>query len=744
MFSPLFLNPTPLPLSFQSRPSLSPSHPTQLIVCASPVSRSVSDLPSDPIAAPSLAHSLQEDISKGALRKALLRLENALPHHTSPQSPLVSYHHLHSLLYEATRNNQWDIALRTFNILEQTGLYSRRPTSALLLNTLCRTGRITECHQVLTQLWTENLQLYDQSQKQLSPRDIQRRRPDEKMVTQVANAAVNKGRADVAVQVVNDMEKNGTHMTIFTVSVLIKAYGRLSDANGVTKVLAMLSRRDLTPDLVVYNGAIDAYVRSGEKGMASAVLREILRRGLSPNAKSYNPLMRGLSRSGNIDDILKLKLEMEKRAIRPTGYTYNAMIRAFTKNDMFDNAVELLDEMEKGVVGKDLGVAYTIVIGALAEKGRLKDSMILLERCIKNMDTDGEFQTEIGVAVSAVLTGLLNKGEVVNAWKVFRGVWAMWKLKLPVDCYCAMIRGLSKRGDRVALQAAGRVLEEMKGVFGKKSIKNGVLKRGKEGDGHGGCEMKDLVLAYNMMIDGFVRIGDTTSGERLLDEMEGLGYVASSVTYTTLMNGYGKELDVLATKRMFQRMRNAGIKPDRVALNAFIGACVRGGDMKLGMRLFEEMVKHGGHMSPNLVTFSAMIAGLVREERTDEAWDMYEEMKGVGIVPNERLLERMMASFVSVDIKPNRDRALELEGMDMDFELQRLEGMEEEEREDEEEETDVECDGDMLDEDLFDLLLENESWGSKRAKILLEDMDKCKCSAVNKARWRQAIRSVYT
>lgn len=708
---------------------------------------------------PSLHDLIQLDITNGNLRKAIYQLECAVSSQNDPQNPVANYHHFHSLLYQAALKHQWHISLRTLHAMERTGLSSTRSTSFHLVNVLCKTGRIAESAQVLSMLWTPFILLYDGSERGLTEREILMRRPDDRIVLQVAHAAIENGKPDVAVEVLTEMERHGVLLNVFTMSVLIKAHGRLSNAEGVTRVLAAIDRQKVAPDLVVFNAAIDAYVRCEKRGMARAVLREIVRRGLKPNSKSFNPVLRSLARVGKVEEIMLIMKEMEKKGVKASGHTFNAIIKGFVMNGEWEKALSLLENLdEMGESRRDVAVGYTIIISALAEKGSVARALDFLEMLV-NGGGGREVEGEVGIACAALLTAMLKRMEMVRAWKLFREVRQKFRIRLPVDVYTTMIRGLAKRGDIVSLQAAERVFEEMMVVFGKKvRQEKKVLRRGRVGDGTGEASARNVGIAYNALIDGFVRCGDTASGEKLLDEMEDLGHIPSTAIYTTLIHGYGKELDISSAKRMFQRMRKSGVRPDRVAMNALIGACVRIGNLDLTIRLFEEMQRHAGPVSPDLVTFSALIAAYLREDKTTEAWDAYEEMKGVGVVPNEQLLERMMAAFVSPTLKPSRGEVREFDEAEeiglagsSEVEIDDATGVDrenmlnlDEEADSRLEEVDPEAISLSQVEELRDMLTADSGWASKRAIILLEDMEKCNCSQMNKVRWRQAIRSLWT
>lgn len=763
----------------------------------------------------SLTSRFLSDLNIGHLWDALDHLEAALPDMVDHSTPLIPNRLFHELIYQCAQRRNWQVALRGFHVMERSGAYSVRSTTTHLFSALSRAGRITETYEVLQELWRPYIVLQDGTQRQLSDRDQARRVPDERMITQIANSVLRVGRPDAAVKVIKDMEGNGVPASIFTISVLINALGRQDNADAVKTVLAGLEGRGMKPDVIVINTAIEAFIRCGERSKAGQLLRRMGTYGLTPTVRSFNPVFRDLAKNVKIAEMEALQQEMVRLEIAPTSRTYNAFIHAHVKAQNWTKAAQLLVESAalgaesaqdpnrfrdedsvgnsrgkgRGPVAMTQGVAvgYTTVISGLAASRDMKRAASLLEKMVSVIESTGktrELEIEIGIAVAAILSALLAQDDVVRTWKLFRSIRKRFKVRLPPDTYNAVIRGLAKRGESVSMEAATQVFNEMMIVFKKERSENRYRPSRKADapiDGAREATSEDISLAYNSLIDGYVRCGNSTAGEQLLDELEDSAHMPTVVTYTTLMSGYGKELDIISTRRIFRRMQKAGIGPDRVTMNAFIGACVRVGDMELAVRLFEQMQRRSGRISPNLVTFSAIIAGYVRQNHITQAWDTYEEMKGLGIVPNERLLERMMAAVVAPELKPGREEMWDLQdeldedegipiliedGENVKLKERRIQQRLGEHGRSETSEIEemkfggeecgsrilsaverelkmIEEEGSSVTNDMSGIGV-REGWSSKRAMTLLEDMENCKCSDVNKARWRKAIEKVWT
>lgn len=735
----------------------------------------------------SLTNGVRNDLAVGHYRDAVTRLEEALNLQTDQDARVISYAILHDIILQCSRNRKFDLALRALSIIERTGFVISRSTSCSLLNSLSRAGRVQDCHRLLHQLAEPHITLFDGTLRQLTPDEVLRRMPDEKIIANVANAATNNGRADISVLVMNDMRDLGIPFTHYSYSVMLKAYGRLKRTDEIARLLADVEANADSGvlDAVVLDTAVDALVRCNDIDAAMRVVDGMGRLGFIPTARSFNPILRVLARRADVSGVEQLVERMSLCGINPTIHTRNAMVTAYSRAGRFADARDALVELaqasriESGKpMNHDVCAGFSALAGELARHGQLKAAVQTLKELTARVaaaEMGRELEREVGVAVTAVVSALLDAGETAQGWILFRSMRSQFKVRAPADMYNTVVRGLSKRGDRVALEAATQALDEMWKMFrGSPSFRQRGRKDERECSGEASDEQ--MKHAFNDLINGHVRCGDATGAERILDEMEAKGLKPDIVSYTSVINGHGRDLDVLSARRVLLRMRKSGVQADRTAMNALIGACVRSGDISAAVRVFDGMIQAGGQLQPDIVSYSALIAGYVRESNLDKAWEMYEGMKKNGIRPNERLIERMIAAFVTPSIKPSRgevrkdvnmeevwgwddeegeeDEEVEIKmrtmrggrpwrGFENGKDKNESENEGEDETEEEIEEEIEEEDAEMMDESLLEKLLSSEGWTSKRAAILMEDMERIKCSEVNKRRWVAAIRSIW-
>lgn len=102
----------------------------------------------------------------------------------------------------------------------------------------------------------------------------------------------------------------------------------------------------------------------------------------------------------------------------------------------------------------------------------------------------------------------------------------------------------------------------------------------------------------------------------------------SVVIYNMLINGYVKIGDFEKALDFYQRMLSDKVKPDVFTFNILISGFCRNGRFNLGLHLFGEMREKG--CTPNVVTFNTLIKGFFRESKFNQGVKMVYEMIELG------------------------------------------------------------------------------------------------------------------
>ncbi|XP_071715971.1 pentatricopeptide repeat-containing protein At4g38010-like [Rutidosis leptorrhynchoides] len=125
-------------------------------------------------------------------------------------------------------------------------------------------------------------------------------------------------------------------------------------------------------------------------------------------------------------------------------------------------------------------------------------------------------------------------------------------------------------------------------------------------------DWKDLV-SWNLILSGYVQIGDTVEAHKVFDEMPERDVVSWSV----MIDGYGKKMgDVAQARLLFDRMQ----KRDVATWNTMIDSYTKVGDMVAARELFDVM-EH-----KNIISWSIIISGYSQNQDPKEALNVFNLM----------------------------------------------------------------------------------------------------------------------
>ena len=104
------------------------------------------------------------------------------------------------------------------------------------------------------------------------------------------------------------------------------------------------------------------------------------------------------------------------------------------------------------------------------------------------------------------------------------------------------------------------------------------------------------------------------------------------VTYNTMLAAFANEGRSEDAYTVFYRLKNAGLKPDKVTYTTLIKAQVEDGLVSKGIELLAEMQK--ARVPADVLTYNTLIKALCKRGKWYEAQNLVAEMEGRGIAPN--------------------------------------------------------------------------------------------------------------
>jgi pentatricopeptide repeat protein len=174
-------------------------------------------------------------------------------------------------------------------------------------------------------------------------------------------------------------------------------------------------------------------------------------------------------------------------------------------------------------------------------------------------------------------------------------------------------------------------------------------------------EMRDRdVVAWNVMIAGYVKSGDLVRGRELFDVMP----KKNVVSWTIVIGAYAQMKQPEEAVEVFRRMQVEGIEPDGVALLSVLSACGDLGAVDLGEWVHMFVVRRGlfqkiplmnaiidmymkcgciekavevfqGVQEKSVVTWTTLIAGFALHGLGLQAVEMFRRMERENVAPND-------------------------------------------------------------------------------------------------------------
>ena len=209
-----------------------------------------------------------------------------------------------------------------------------------------------------------------------------------------------------------------------------------------------------------------------------------------------------------------------------------------------------------------------------------------------------------------------------------------------VVAWSALTAGYARRGD---LEAARRLFDEM--------------------------PVRDLV-SWNVMITGYAKRGDMESARRLFDEVP----KRDVVTWNAMIAGYVLGGANEKALELFEEMGRIGECPDEVTMLSLLSACADLGDLENGEKIHGKILEmSSGDISTllgnalvdmyakcgsigkalevfrlirdkDVASWNSIIGGLAFHGHAEESIDLFREMQGTKICPNEITLVGVLAA----------------------------------------------------------------------------------------------------
>ncbi|KAI5073952.1 hypothetical protein GOP47_0011965 [Adiantum capillus-veneris] len=342
-------------------------------------------------------------------------------------------------------------------------------------------------------------------------------------------------------------------------------------------------------DVVSWNALITGYSQQGLGKQALVCYEQMRSEGFSPDAITYSCILKACSITRNVDKGKQIYNEIVSEGLLGTDVgLVNALVDMYAKCGAFSRAQQVLDEMPVRDV-----VSWNALIAGYAQQEQGKEALDCLQR-LRSECFNPNAITYTCILKACGITQDVDRGKQIHDEIVRQGL-----LEVDVVLGNALVDMYAKCGE---IFEAHQVLDEL--------------------------PVRDVV-SWSALIAGYAQQGHGKEALDCYERMQREGLSPNPITYTCILKAFSTIQDVDRGNRIGYEIVTKGLLERNVLLgNALIDMYAKcGAASKAQQVLYELPVR-------DVVSWSALIAGYVRQGLAKEGLDCYEQMESDGLSPD--------------------------------------------------------------------------------------------------------------
>ncbi|XP_028785466.1 pentatricopeptide repeat-containing protein At5g52850, chloroplastic [Neltuma alba] len=390
--------------------------------------------------------------------------------------------------------------------------------------------------------------------------------------------------------------KLGLHYDMYLSNNLLNLYGKCFGVEHARHFFDEMPQRDV----VSWTSILSAYVKSGHHYEALEIFGTMLNSGQFPNEFTLSSALRSCSALGEFEYGAQIHASMVKLGLELNPYVKTTLINLYTRCDYSVEAYKLLSSIEDGDA-----ISWTTMISSLAESQKWSEALQLYIQMIEASVYPNEF-TFVKLLGASCFIGL-NYGKLLHAHTFIFGI------KMNVILKTALVNMYSKfRQIEDAIKAAKLTPEH------------------------------DVFL-WTTIVSGFAKSLRVREAVNAFVDMETCGILPNNFTFASLLNACSSVLSLHLGEQFHSQIIMAGLEDDVYVGNALVDMYSKCSPItKNAMKAFREI------SSPNVISWTSLIAGIAEHGYEEDAFHLYMEMRAAGEIPNSITLSCILRACSNI------------------------------------------------------------------------------------------------
>lgn len=331
---------------------------------------------------------------------------------------------------------------------------------------------------------------------------------------------------------------------------------------------------------------ISGYATRGMAGEAVGVFKLILQDEEESNPFFFTSVLSALTLPELINAGSEVHCVAVKTGVIQIAEVRNALVTMYLKCGSPDNALQMfaLSTIKNSIM-------WSAMVTGFAQRGDSKKALELFSRMHHSGVTPSEY-TFVGVINACSDIGATQEGRQVHSYSVKMGFEnQMYIVTALVDMYAK----------------SGSIADARKGFD---------------------CLLEPDVVLWTSMIGGYIQHGDNEEALSLYGRMEAEGIPPNNLTIASVLKGCSSLAALEQGKQIHARAIKYGIAGEITIGSSLSSMYAKCGCIDEGNMVFRRMTTR------DIVSWNAMISGLAQNGCSDEALELFEEMRSEGVKPD--------------------------------------------------------------------------------------------------------------
>ncbi|XP_024023403.1 pentatricopeptide repeat-containing protein At3g09040, mitochondrial [Morus notabilis] len=435
------------------------------------------------------------------------------------------------------------------------------------------------------------------------------------------------GYEEVAIIFFVKMMKTGVKPTRSTLGSILSAVACLGILDNGLLIHAHAVKQGLDSNFYVGSSLINMYAKCGKMDDSKKVFDAVDVK----NIVLWNSMLGGYAQNGFAFEVIELFSNMKGCGVQPDEFTYTSILSACACLEYLELGRQLHSVIIKNKFTSNLFVGNALT-DMYTKSGSMTDARKQFER-IRNRDK---------VSWNAIIVGYVQEGDEVEAFNLFQKMTLHGLMPDEVSLAsilsaCANVQAL-KQGQQVHCLSVKSGLETS--LYAGSSLIDIYAKCGAIEAAHKVFSLmpQRSVVSMNVLIAGYCQV-ILKKAINLLRDMQVAGLSPTDITYASLLdvcNGSATRL-ILGRQIHCLILKRAILSGDYDFLRvSLLGMYMNSRCKEDAEMLFSEFPKR-----KSTILWTAMISGLTQNDFSEEALELYQELRRENAVPDQ-------ATFASI------------------------------------------------------------------------------------------------